>query len=135
VNKANFNTIVNCMAFVIMLFMAATGSIMRLALPPGSGRFSTLWGMNRHQWGDIHYWLAITLLSVVGVHLYLHWQWVIRTIRGRLPEKAVFRVVLTALVLLCLVTAAIAPYFSRIESSDFSNAPHRGQHRQTSSSQ
>lgn len=34
-----------------------------------------LWGMDRHDWGDIHFWLSVAFLVVMAVHLYQHRYW------------------------------------------------------------
>ncbi len=34
-----------------------------------------LWGMDRHEWGDIHFWLSVAFLVVMAVHLYQHRYW------------------------------------------------------------
>lgn len=34
-----------------------------------------LWGMDRHEWGDIHFWLSVTFLAMIVIHLYQHRFW------------------------------------------------------------
>ena len=41
-----------------------------------------LWGLTRHQWGDIHFWLSLGFLGILFVHIVLHWQWIV-TVIGR----------------------------------------------------
>jgi len=54
-----------------------TGLLIYLVLPPGSGHGKmTVLGMDRHGWGDVHFWLAVAVLALVVVHVALHWQWV-----------------------------------------------------------
>lgn len=70
--------------------LLATGSILRWALPPGSGGGQhgagmgrrggrgpapQLLDMTRHQWGDLHFWVAVALVAGVLIHLGLHWGW------------------------------------------------------------
>ncbi len=40
------------------------------------GQGLQLWGLTRHDWGDVHFWLAIALLVLALVHVALHWAWV-----------------------------------------------------------
>ncbi len=40
----------------------------------GSGP-KLLWGMDRHDWGDIHFWLSVAFLAVIAIHLYQHRYW------------------------------------------------------------
>jgi hypothetical protein len=79
------------------LAMIATGSILRWVLPPGSGgggahagaglgrgfrggrgplTVQSFWDMTRHEWGDVHFWIAIALVGMVLLHLALHWGWI-----------------------------------------------------------
>lgn len=61
---------------LLMLGLLGTGLLMRFVLPPGSGRHRLVWGWNRHDWGDVHWWLVIVFLVVLLAHLALHWQWI-----------------------------------------------------------
>lgn len=73
--RTSLNFLVDVVAFLFMLGMIATGLIVRFALPPGTGGRWTIWGMGRHDWGDLHYYLAIGLLVLLLLHLALHWAW------------------------------------------------------------
>src|SRR5690606_3856983 len=46
-----------------------------------SGHDRTLWRLTRHQWGDLHFWLALAVVAIILVHLWLHWTWVVATAR------------------------------------------------------
>ena len=74
--------------------LIATGSILRWVLPPGSGGGQhgagmgrrggrgpalTLLDMTRHQWGDLHFWLAAALVAGILLHLALHWRWIVQS--------------------------------------------------------
>ncbi|MFH1746171.1 MAG: DUF4405 domain-containing protein [Planctomycetota bacterium] len=81
--KNTFNFIVDSAGLLVMLAMIVTGLWLKYILPPGSrgGRGLELWGLDRHQWGDIHFWLAVTLLALMVLHVILHWEWVCVTVR------------------------------------------------------
>jgi hypothetical protein len=92
-------------------------------LPPGSGGrqgFGTglgaaerpvqlLWGLTRHEWGDIHYWTAIVLMSVLALHLLLHWKWIVGVIRGKPTTASPYRLALGAVGLVSAVVLAAIP--------------------------
>ena len=80
-NRTLINVLIDALAALAMLGMIATGLILRFALPPGSNRSLALWGLTRHQWGDLHFWLALAALGVVVIHLVLHWTWVVSVVR------------------------------------------------------
>jgi len=79
--KTTVNLIVDVAILVLMLTLACTGLVVRYTLPPGSGghgggRGLLLWGMDRHEWGGVHFWLAVALLVLLVLHVALHWGWV-----------------------------------------------------------
>jgi quinol-cytochrome oxidoreductase complex cytochrome b subunit len=48
------------------------------AQPPGQEEFLAL---TRGDWIDIHEWTAVALLVVIGLHLILHWRWIVSVTR------------------------------------------------------
>lgn len=83
-NRTFANVIIDLAAALLFVGMIATGYVMRFPLPPGTNRVLTLWGLTRHQWGGIHYWISIGLLAVIAVHLVLHWKWIVTVVGKRL---------------------------------------------------
>ena len=92
--RATLNFIVDLVGLVNLLLLAATGSVMRWVLPPGSGggggygfrggrgpgpadgQVRQLLGLGRHDWGDVHFILALVFLLLILVHIVLHWTWI-----------------------------------------------------------
>lgn len=127
-SRSTLNFIVDAVAFAALLFLASTGILIHLVLPPGSGHFSVLWGMDRHQWGEIHQWLAVALLLLMALHLFLHWSWVVSIIAGSPARRSTARAALAVAALAVLVGVAISPYFGRVEGKLENGAaepPHR----------
>ncbi len=79
--KGTANYVLDALSLVVMLAIAATGLLMKFVLPPGSGSLS-VWGLGRHAWGGIHFWLASAVILLLVVHLALHWAWVCASTRG-----------------------------------------------------
>jgi hypothetical protein len=77
--RNTLNLVVDVVTGVVMFGMVATGLVVRFVLPPGSGSRRALWGLGRHDWGDVHFWLAVGLGVLVLIHVALHWQWVCAT--------------------------------------------------------
>jgi len=89
--RTTLNFVLDSISFVNLLLLAATGAIMRWVLPPGSGggqghgfrggrgagEVKLLLGLGRHDWGDVHFVLALLFLLLMLVHLYLHWRWIV----------------------------------------------------------
>lgn len=105
--RTTVNLILDGLAALLMMGLVCTGIILRFALPPGSNKDRSLWELGRHQWGDVHFWLAVALLLVVLLHVANHWTWVVAVTIGRKSKASyrtrwfsgvVFLVVLTGLV-------------------------------------
>lgn len=82
-NRPVFNIFIDLIAAVLFLGMLATGYLLSFPLPPGSNKAFSLWGLTRHQWGDIHFWISLGLILTMIVHLALHWNWIVTVIGKR----------------------------------------------------
>lgn len=85
--RNTLNYAVDTTILVLALPLLASGLILAFVLLPGSGghgrgEASTLWGLGRHDWGDVHFWIATGLCGLALLHLALHWSWVWNTTRG-----------------------------------------------------
>jgi hypothetical protein len=78
------NLVVDLTTAFALLAMALTGYILEFPLPPGTNKDWMLWGLTRHQWGEYHFWNSLVLLVLIGVHVCLHWNWIVTVIRQRL---------------------------------------------------
>lgn len=82
-------------AFVAFLLEVFSGFVLWLALeggdgfrggrggsqPPGGDEFLAV---TRNQWIDIHDWAGVALLVIVGLHVVLHWRWILTMSRRAL---------------------------------------------------
>ena len=91
--KSTLNFIVDLVSLLAMVGMIATGLLLKYVLPPGSGHAGkVVWGLGRHDWGDVHFYLSVAILGLMLVHVALHWAWVCTMTRklftaGRPEEK------------------------------------------------
>jgi len=113
--RPNVNLVIDSFGFAGFVLLTATGVLMRYVLPPGSGRFTTLWTLDRHGWGSIHFWLAVAFLAVLAFHLFLHRRWIASVVKGRPREGSGARVALGCVGLVALLALAIAPFASPVE--------------------
>ncbi len=75
---------------------------MKYVLPPGTsgmgrhlhdgtGRehIKDLLTLDRHEWGTIHFYIAACFVSLIIIHIFLHWPWVKNYIKSKfsLTEK------------------------------------------------
>ena len=70
-NKLNFW--IDVLAFLSFVSLLFTGLMMHL-IPRGYGGILVS-GFTRHEWGDIHLILALTFVSLIVIHVVLHWSW------------------------------------------------------------
>jgi hypothetical protein len=87
--RGTLNFIIDLISFINMVCLAVTGFIIKYILPPGSGglgrgfrggrepdQIKELWSMTRHEWGYIHFCLALVFLYLMVLHIVLHWSWI-----------------------------------------------------------
>lgn len=113
--RTDVNFLVDAAAFAVFVFLVVTGVIMKFLLPAGGGHSVTIWGLDRHGWGDVHFWLSVGFLAALALHLYLHWKWIVAVLRGRPREGSGMRLGLGVLGLTALLAIAAAPLLSPVE--------------------
>lgn len=82
-------------AFLAFLLEVLSGFVLWLALEradgfrggrgatqaPGHDEFLAL---TRSEWIDVHDWAGVALLVIIGLHLVLHWRWIVNMTRRAL---------------------------------------------------
>lgn len=120
--RSLLNIVIDALAAIVMLGMIATGIIIRFTLPSGSGRTLGVWGLTRHQWGDLHFWLALAAVAIVILHLAMHWTWVVAVVRRTLvgPNQGApstrLRAVSAVVTLLIVCTAVLGFWWTSLKS-------------------
>jgi len=87
--RTTLNFIIDLASFIVLLGLAITGYIIKFVLPPGTGgrgreltggrgreEIEQLWSMTRHEWGDIHFYLAVLFIVLMTIHIIVHWGWI-----------------------------------------------------------
>jgi len=110
-SKAWRNFWTDAVLFLQVSALAATGVILKWVLPPGSGGGHgwgggwghasrgwgwghegfgprTLMGMTRHEWGDVHFWISMSLVAMLLLHLVLHWRWIVCRVKALIPGRS-----------------------------------------------
>lgn len=69
--------VTNLLLYLSFCGLVGTGSLLAWKLVPGSqgGHGLTVLDMTRHQWGDIHFWMAAVFVAAALTHLILNWVW------------------------------------------------------------
>lgn len=116
-DRAKKNFLIDSMLFVLFVLLTGSGFLLEYLLPSGSGGQGnkpgvTVWGMTRHEWGSVHYWIALVMLGLMAVHLVLHWRWIVAMVRGKKREAAGVRALVGVFGLAGLMLFAAAPFIS-----------------------
>ena len=109
--------VLNSLVFTLFVLLVATGALMKFVLPKGSGESLAVWGLGRHDWGSVHFWIAVGLLSAIALHLLFHWSWISAVVRGRPRELGARRVKLGLVAVAALLAVAVAPLVSPVRQT------------------
>lgn len=112
------NFIIDVAAFAGFVLLSSTGVLMRYILPPGSGHYSTIWSLDRHEWGGIHFWISVVFFFILALHLVLHWRWIVSLLMRRPREGSGFRAGLGIFGFIIVVALAISPLLTPIENDN-----------------
>ncbi len=89
--RTTLNYIIDFIGLINLLCLAVTGFIIKYILPPGTGgghgygyrggrgpaeEIKDLWSLTRHQWGDIHFYFSVAFITLILLHIILHWTWI-----------------------------------------------------------
>jgi hypothetical protein len=120
-SKDKWNLLVNVLLYLVGCGIVSTGCLLYFVLLPGSrgGHGLALLGLSRHEWGDIHFYLAIAITALTVLHLVLNWSWIVVTVRRYLPgrDKGMGTAGAAVLVLLLLVGVGllVTPFALTVE--------------------
>jgi hypothetical protein len=115
--RVKINFVIDALMFLCLMAIAGLGFLMKYVLIPGKDTWRVygrhvelyLWGMDRHDWGAIHLYLAFTLLGLLVIHLILHWNMIVG-LYGKLIANARIRTRLAFAFLLITVLLLYFPF-------------------------
>lgn len=116
---------IDSISFIGFLFLTSTGVLLHYLLPPGSGRWSSIWGMNRHEWGEIHFWISVIFFSVLSLHTILHWKVIANLVKGRASRDSTLRLSLGLVSAIVVILLTIAPLLSPTEKIESDTGRHQ----------
>ena len=109
-NRLHATKIIDVIAFCLFALMVSSGVILHYVIPVRSGRSVTIWGMTRHEWGDIHFWIATIFLGVLVMHLFIHGRFIMNMIGGAGRNYSGIRFSLGLVALLAILLLAVSPF-------------------------
>ena len=93
--RAKLNLIIDALLLLCLAAIAGIGLLIKYVLVPGHQRWEIygrnvslfLWGLDRHQWGTIHFIIGLVFLSLLVLHVVLHWSMVVGVYRRLIPNR------------------------------------------------
>ena len=116
--RSKIMLLVDVLSFAGFVLLASTGILLHYLLPPGSGRWSSIWGLSRHEWGDIHFVISAVFFFVLSFHLIIHWRVFVNWLKGRSKEGSRLRMALGVVGVLVVLLLAVAPLISPTNIED-----------------
>lgn len=105
------NTIARCLNLALFLggcLLAGTGWALDQRLLRGRDhRGDLLFGLDRHEWGDVHAWAGYAIVALALAHLALHGAWLHKIAATRRPWRLVAGFGLGALIVLAFMLAPV----------------------------
>lgn len=93
VRRSILVTAADVTAYITCLFLVTTGWLIHSSFPHGRGAGGAgrgmggarpeIWGLTRHQWGDVHFWISVLFLAAIALHLLLHLNWIRVSLGGK----------------------------------------------------
>jgi hypothetical protein len=86
VRRVTIKFLIDFSGFVLLSCIVGTGVIIKYILKPGSGggwrggrgggNIETFLSLRRHEWGSVHFWLALIFVVIIVIHILLHYEWI-----------------------------------------------------------
>jgi len=73
-NSTNFW--IDVASLVAMIGLAVTGGLVHFVLPAGTGQSHLILGLSRHDFGQLHFYIAVAAIVLLALHVLLHWSWI-----------------------------------------------------------
>jgi hypothetical protein len=111
VDKGKINFLIDVLMFLCMAALAGIGFLMKYILIPGKEAWAKYgkkvdlsWlGLDRHDWGAAHLYLAFFLLALLVLHILLHWKMIIGLFHKYINQTNLRDEIAVVFVILCMV--------------------------------
>ena len=122
-NKTHINLVIDAIMFLVLMAISGLGLLMKYILIPGFKRAGLyendvdfyFLGLTRHDWGEIHLWLAYIFLFLLVLHLIFHWKMIICIFRQMISGKSL-RISIASLIGVAGLFLLLSPLFIEPDS-------------------
>ncbi len=135
-SSVKLNFWIDMLTGVTFSAMLGTGILLKWILPPGSrGGSGLVWfGEGRHFWGDVHFYIAIAMLTLLIVHVWLHFDWVVsvwRKLLGSMKSLLTWVIILLFSTIIRLPLIVKSQYSAQYEEDHDKLEQESNQQKQT----
>lgn len=135
-DKGKLNFLIDALMFLCMAGIAGIGFLMKYVLLPRSAaralygrRVELSWlGWDRHDWGEVHLYLAFLFLGLLVLHIILHWDMIVGLFKRFFANAAYRPIIMVSFVCLCVVLFLFA-FFIQPDIEERGPGKGRGQGR------
>ncbi len=130
--KPKVNLVIDALMFLVLMAVAGLGFLMKYVLLPGYkineiyGTDTDLFfrGLDRHQWGAIHLYLALSMLFLLIFHIIFHWSSIVSIFKRMIPGKTM-RWIITLIVTILGILLVLVPVLVNPEVAEHQRTLHR----------
>jgi hypothetical protein len=131
--KSKLNLVIDALLLLCIAAIAGIGLLMKYVLVPGYQRWEIynrnvelfFWGLGRHDWGAIHFVIALVFLALLILHVVLHWEMIVGIYRKLIPRPLV-RCITTVVLVSLTILLIVFPYFVKPEIQERGRGMGRG---------
>lgn len=130
--KGKINFIIDVIMLLLMAVLAGVGLLIKYVLLSGENRWIkygrnvdlSFWGLDRHEWGAIHLWIAITLVALLVLHIILHWNMIICLYKKIIGNKTGRIICGSALSVITLIFV-VFPFLIKVDMAEIASGRDR----------
>lgn len=123
--QLKLNLLIDAIMLIIMVAIIGIGLLVKYILLSGKekwdsfgGNFDfTLLGLDRHEWGQIHFILGLILLGLLVLHIIVHWKMIVGIFNKTFKSKKL-RLAITFTVLIISIGLIIFPFLIKPKIED-----------------
>ena len=110
-NKPKTKLVIDALMFLCMAALAGIGFLMKYVLLPGKEAQATygtkvdlyFLGLNRHEWGTIHLYIAFVLVGILVIHLALNWEQILNMFQKLMGSQMARKITVAVFIIVCVV--------------------------------
>ena len=111
IRKPTLNFIINALMLFCMSAITGTGFLIKYTLISrqeqmiryGNKVNLSLLGMDRHEWGTIHFIFAYILIGLLVLHIILHWKIIVSVYKKLSQKKPVIKFITIVFITICFL--------------------------------